>query len=92
MGGAVQAVTKPIVKAVGLAPSAPAVAAPAPVSAALEARQSPEDRAAGLGRAESEIQGQLAARKGRRGRASTVLGAADETAGGMTASKRLLGE
>jgi hypothetical protein len=56
----------------------------------LEAR--PEDRAAGLGRAESEIQGQLAARKGRRGRASTVLGGQDETAGGMTASKRLLGE
>jgi hypothetical protein len=91
MGGAVQAVTKPIVKAVGLAPSAPA-AAPAPVSKALEARQSPEDRAAGLGRAESEIAGQLAARRGRRGRASTVLGAADEVAGGMTAAKRLLGE
>jgi hypothetical protein len=49
-------------------------------------------KTAGLGRAESEIAGQLAARKGRRGRASTVLGAADETAGGMTASKRLLGE
>ena len=87
MGG----VVAPVVKAVGLAPKAP-VAAPAPVAAALEAKQTPEDRAAGLGRAESEIQGQLAARKGRRGRASTVLGAADETAGGMTASKRLLGE
>jgi hypothetical protein len=89
MGGVVQAVAKPL----GLAPKAPVAApAPAPVSKALEARQSPEDRAAGLGRAESEIAGQLAARKGRRGRASTVLGAADETAGGMTAAKRLLGE
>jgi hypothetical protein len=87
MGGVVQAVAKPL----GLAPKAP-VAAPAPAPAALEAKQGPEDRAAGLGRAESEIQGQLAARKGRRGRASTVLGAADETAGGMTAAKRLLGE
>jgi hypothetical protein len=88
MGGVVQAVAKPL----GLAPKAP-VAAPAPApAAALEAKQTPEDRAAGLGRAESEIQGQLAARKGRRGRASTVLGAADETAGGMTAAKRLLGE
>jgi hypothetical protein len=89
MGGVVQAVAKPL----GLAPKAPVAApAPAPAPAALEAKQGPEDRAAGLGRAESEIQGQLAARKGRRGRASTVLGAADETAGGMTAAKRLLGE
>jgi hypothetical protein len=87
MGG----VVKPVARAVGLAPSAP-IAAPAPASAAIEAKQTPEDRAAGLGRAESEIQGQLAARKGRKGRASTVLGAADETAGGMTAAKRLLGE
>jgi hypothetical protein len=90
MGGVAAPIVKPIAKAVGLAPSAPAAAAPAPVSKALESR--PEDRAAGLGRAESEIAGQLAARRGRRGRASTVLGAADEVAGGMTAAKRLLGE
>jgi hypothetical protein len=86
MGGVVQAVAKPI----GLAPKAPVVPPPAP--AALEPKQTPEDRAAGLGRAESEIQGQLAAKKGRKGRASTVLGAADEVEVGMTAAKRLLGE
>jgi hypothetical protein len=89
MGGVVQSVVKPVAKLAGVAPSAPAAAA-APVATSVVAK--PEDRAAGLGRAESEIAGQLAARKGRRGRASTVLGAADETAGGMTASKRLLGE
>lgn len=89
MGGVVQSVTKPIAKAIGVAPSAPAAAA-APVAAAVSAK--PEDRAVGLGRAESEIQGQLAARRGKRGRASTVLGAADETAAGGTATKRLLGE
>ena len=88
MGG----VVKPVAKAVGLAPSAP-IAAPAPASAVVaDKKESAADRAAGLGRAESEIAGQLAARKGRRGRASTVLGGQDETAGGMTASKRLLGE
>jgi hypothetical protein len=91
MGGVAAPIVKPIAKAVGLAPSAPApAAAPAPVSKALESR--PEDRAAGLGRAEEEVAGALAARRGKRGRASTVLGAADDTAGGMTATKRLLGE
>lgn len=89
MGGAVASIAKPVAKLVGVAPSAPA-AAPAPVASAVSAK--PEDRAVGLGRAESEIQGQLAARRGKRGRASTVLGAADETAAGGTATKRLLGE
>ena len=85
MGG----VAKPVAKMVGLTKS---VVAPPPAAAVAEKKESPADRAAGLGRAETEIAGQLAARKSRRGRASTVLGAADETAGGMTASKRLLGE
>ena len=66
---------------------------PAPVAKpVVEKKESPAERQEALGRAESEIQGQLAARRGRRGRASTVLGAADETAGGMTVAKRLLGE
>lgn len=89
MGGAVQAVTKPIAKVIGVAPSAPAAAA-APVSAAMAAK--PEAASVGLGRAESEVQAQLAARRGKRGRASTVLGGQDEVDTGGTATKRLLGE
>jgi hypothetical protein len=86
MGGVVQ----PVAKMVGLTKSV--VAPPAAAATVAEKKESAADRAAGLGRAESEIQGQLAARQGRRGRASTVLGGQDEVAGGMTASKRLLGE
>jgi hypothetical protein len=89
MGGVVKQVVAPVAKLAGVAPSAPAAAA-APVATSVVAK--PEDRAAGLGRAEEEVAGALAARRGKRGRASTVLGAADDTAGGMTATKRLLGE
>lgn len=85
MGGVVQ----PVVKAVGLAPKAP-VAAPAAPTMAAAAK--PEAAAVGLGRAETEVQAQLAARRGKRGRASTVLGGQDEVDTGGTATKRLLGE
>lgn len=85
MGGVIQ----PVAKAVGIAPKAPAAAA-APAKAVVSAK--PEDRAVGLGRAEQEMAGALAARREKRGRASTVLGAGDETVTGGTATKRLLGE
>ncbi len=87
MGGVVQSVTKPIAKLVGVAPSAPAQAsAPAAPAAPMA-----EPAAAGQARAEREISGALAGRR-KRGRASTVLGASDETAAAQTATKTLLGQ
>lgn len=85
MGGVVQSVAKPL----GLAPKPP-VAPPAAAMAAEAAK--PEASSVGLGRAETEVQAQLAARRGKRGRASTVLGGQDEETTGGTATKRLLGE
>lgn len=88
MGGVVQSVTKPIAKAIGVAPSAPAQAAAPAAPAAPMA----EPAAAGQARAEREIAGALSARRGKRGRASTVLGASDDTAAAQTATKTLLGQ
>ncbi len=88
MGGAVAPIVKPIAKVVGLAPSAPAQAA---APAAAPAAPMAEAAAVGQARAEREITGALASRR-KRGRASTVLGSADETAAAQTATKTLLGQ
>lgn len=85
MGGVVREVTKPIAKVVGAAP-----AAASPVAAVAKKEPTPEPAAVGQARAEQEMAGALAGRR-KRGRASTVLGASDETAAVQTATKTLLG-
>lgn len=89
MGGVAAPIVKPIAKVVGLAPKAPApAAAPAPTPAA----PTPEPAAVGQARADREITGALAGARRKRGRASTVLGAGDDTAAAQTAVKTLLGQ
>lgn len=88
MGGVAAPIVKPIAKVVGLAPKAPAPAA-APAAPAAPA---PEPAAVGQARADREITGALAGARRKRGRASTVLGAGDDTAAAQTAVKTLLGQ
>ena len=87
MGGVVQAVTKPVAKLVGAA--APAASPVAAIAQAVEKK--PEPTAVGQARAEQEMAGALSGRR-KRGRASTVLGASDDTAAAQTATKTLLGQ
>lgn len=88
MGGVAAPIIKPIAKVVGLAPKAPA-----PASApAAPAAPTAEAASVGQARADREITGALATRRSKRGRASTVLGAADDTAAAQTAVKTLLGQ